>query len=95
MTVWPARYQVTKVGQPDPEASAYLVVDVVHDFEARVLVARMASGYQDHGKPERARELLAFLADTKAAHAAHCEKMNAVERGNSKTAKAHARASFS
>jgi hypothetical protein len=63
--VLPDRYEVTRRGTPDPDASQYFVVDVVHDWSARVALQRLVALYLMQGLTIHAQELQQFLDSTK------------------------------
>lgn len=63
----PDRYQVTRNGAADPEASRYVVLDVVHDWTARVALQRLIASYRASGATTHAQELEDFLGDTQPA----------------------------
>lgn len=64
----PSRYEVERRGTPDPEAAEYVVLDVVHDYEARYLVRMYINALRSKGRTDRANELEAGLAACKDAH---------------------------
>lgn len=64
----PNRYEVTKRGTPDPPDCQYLVLDLVHDFEARYLTWMYCKALRAKGKTDRADELEAGLFSSKDAH---------------------------
>lgn len=63
-------YRVEKVGTPDPDGSQYVVLNLVHDFEARVAVAKLLSAYEARGQTAKAQECKAQLEGTMDAHKA-------------------------
>lgn len=72
----PDRYVVDRTGTPDPSDTEYWVLDLVHDIDARVVLAKLGSLYRMRGKEQLAKECFDQLHATQAAHQAHVEKMN-------------------
>lgn len=64
----PSRYEVAKRGTPDPPEAQYVVLDVVHDYEARYLVRMYINALRTKGKRDRADELEAGLDTSRDAH---------------------------
>lgn len=64
----PSRYEVTRRGTPDPPDCQYVVLDVVHDYEARYLVRMYVNALRSKGKKDRADELEAGLDLSRDAH---------------------------
>jgi hypothetical protein len=60
----PARYIVDRRGTPDPVDSEYYVLDVMHDFEARVALRGLVRKYRYYGPSVKADELEKLLNDT-------------------------------
>lgn len=60
----PDRYQVDRRGTPDPNDSAYYVLDVVHDLDARVVLWLLVRRYRYYGPSSRADELEQLLKET-------------------------------
>ena len=60
----PHRYQVDRVGTPDPELSEYYVIDVVHDFQARAQLRGLVRAYRSYGSSVAADELEELLDTT-------------------------------
>lgn len=65
----PTRYTVDRKGTPDPEASEYYVLDVVHDRHARALLGGLVRTYMHYGQQMQAEELASLLDRTSASHA--------------------------
>lgn len=72
----PDRYTVDRVGTPDPATSEYYVLDVVNDWIAREILARLGSRYREKGQDVRAKECFDLLHDTLEQHAAVMEARN-------------------
>lgn len=72
----PDRYVVDKVGTPDPPAAEYFVLDLVHDYDARVAGFFLARSYENRNLLQKAAELRQALKDAEPAHKAHCEQLN-------------------
>lgn len=72
----PDRYVVDKTGTPDPARAEYYVLDVVHDFEARVALRGLVRNYRRLQMHVRADELERLLEQTQDAHQAVCEARN-------------------
>lgn len=72
----PDRYTVDRIGTPDPSASAYYVLDLVHDFDARVAVAGLIRHYEMRGFDQKAAQAKQALEETKEAHAAAIAERN-------------------
>lgn len=64
----PDRYVVDRKGSPDPAASQYYVLDVVHDRHARTVLGRLVNYYRQYGQVVAADELVALLDETTDAH---------------------------
>lgn len=79
----PDRYVVDRTGTPDPESAEYFVVNLVHDFDGRVAVAKLGNLYAQRGKPQLAQECFDALHATQAAHAEHVERMNPKQKKKS------------
>ena len=60
----PDRYVVSRNGTPDPGDSLYYVLDVVHDFEARIVLRKLVRAYRRHGLTVAGDELERFLNET-------------------------------
>jgi hypothetical protein len=60
----PDRYVVDRRGTPDLENARYYVLDVAHDFEARVALRGLVRKYRYYGPSVRADELETLLNDT-------------------------------
>lgn len=65
----PDRYTVDRKGTPDPEASEYYVLDVIHDRHARTLLGGLARTYMHYGQQMQAEEIAELLDRTSATHA--------------------------
>jgi hypothetical protein len=76
----PARYVVDRVGTPDPADSAYYVLDLVHDFAARVTLRRLVRDYRAHGQHVRADELEKALDDSAEAHVQILQRLASRDR---------------
>lgn len=63
----PDRYVVDRRGTPDPDESAYYVLDVVHDIDARVVLWMLVRKLRYYGPSSRADELEHLLEQTKEA----------------------------
>lgn len=72
----PDRYRVAQRGTPDPETSRYYVVDVVHDYQARVMLAGLVRSYRLYGQSAHADELEEFLRSTQDAFFAVVDSRN-------------------
>lgn len=72
----PDRYQVDRVGTPDPPTTEYYVLDIVNDVEARVALAWLGTRYARAGQKVRADEAHQALHDTQEAHRAVMEARN-------------------
>ncbi len=73
----PDRYVVEQRGtQTDPDSAQYYVLDVVHDFEARVALAKLANNYERAGAKVKAEEARQLLADTTEPHRLAVEAKN-------------------
>lgn len=68
MDALPSRYEVSRRGTPDPPNCQYLVLDLVHDYEARYMVRMYANALRGNGKKDRADELEAGLDASRDAH---------------------------
>lgn len=75
--VVPDRYQIARVGTPDPDTSRYVVLDIVHDWTARVALRRLVNLYLLSGAPMHAQELEQFLESTEPAARALIDARNA------------------
>lgn len=80
----PDRYVVDRTGTPDPGDSEYWVLDLVHDFDARVVLAKLGNLYTQRGKEQLAKECFDQLHATQAAHQAHVEKLNPKQKKTTK-----------
>ena len=80
----PDRYTVDRVGTPDPARSEYYVLDVVHDFEARVALRGLARRYRRLELNVRADELDRLLDDTESTFRAIVEARNPKQKKASK-----------
>jgi hypothetical protein len=76
----PSRYQVDRIGTPDPDNCQYYVLDVVNDAESRFILRRLVKSYRVLGASIKADELEAFLDSTQAAFAASVESRNPQQR---------------
>lgn len=65
----PERYLVDREGTPDPDASRYYVLDVVHDMDARFVLRMLVRSYRSKGPSTRADELEKLLNDSQPAFA--------------------------
>ena len=83
----PDRYTVDKVGTPDPAASQYYVLDVVHDFRAREVVAQLGNKYRADNAKVKAEECFELLNSTLEAHRAVMELRNPKTKKKSKVDK--------
>jgi hypothetical protein len=72
----PSRYQVDRIGTPDPDNCQYYVLDVVNDAESRFILRRLVRSYRVLGASIKADELEDFLDSTQAAHVASVEERN-------------------
>jgi hypothetical protein len=72
----PDRFMVDRIGTPDPSDAQYYVLDVVYDFEARVLLRRLVRNYRRVHRNLAADELETYLENTQGAHAAMVEARN-------------------
>lgn len=75
------RYEVEVIGTPDPPQSQYMVLNLVHDFEARVSLWMLARNYDRAGQPARATEVRRMLKETEQAHAEAMKAKNPKEKG--------------
>lgn len=83
----PDRYVVDRRGTPDPEASRYYVLDVVHDMEARVALRGLVNKYRFDGPSVRADELEGLLNDSEPAFAEYVRKRSAYTQSTRKKQK--------
>jgi len=72
----PARYSVAQRGTKDPETAAYYVLDVVHDYQARVMLRGLVRSYRMYGSSALADELEELLDQTNDAFASVVEAAN-------------------
>lgn len=63
----PDRYEISRRGTPDPDGSRYVVLDVVHDWSARVAMRRLVRLYEIQGALTHAQDLERFLDATEPA----------------------------
>lgn len=82
---FPARYAVAQRGTKDPESAAYYVLNVVHDYQARVLLAGLVRAYRMYGSSALADELEELLNQTASAHQAVVEAANEKLKGATAT----------
>ena len=80
----PDRYQVGKVGTQDPPGTEYYVLDVVNDWIAREILARLGARYRDKGMEVRAKECFDLLQSTLDAHRQVMEARNPKPKGKKK-----------
>lgn len=76
----PDRYQVDRVGTPDPATSQYYVLDVVNDWTAREALAYLGNRYRQRGLEVRARECFDLLHETLEEHKAYWEARQVAEK---------------
>lgn len=74
--VAPATYQVDRHGGL-PRDGFFFVLDLAHDFEARVAIAKLANNYERQNQHQLAEECRKALIDSQDAFAAMCEAKNA------------------
>lgn len=72
------RYEVEVIGTPDPEGAQYMVLNVVHDNEARIVLWKLVRQYEYAGQPARAAEVRRVLEESKGGHAAAMAARNAL-----------------
>lgn len=72
---FPENFKVDKIGGL-PATGQYFVLDLVHDFEARVALAKLGTNYERIGQPVRAQEARRALDASVDAHAAAMEARN-------------------
>lgn len=83
----PDRYVVDRKGTPDPEASEYYVLDVIHDRHARTALSRLAHLYTNYGQTIAAQEIDDLLSRTSAAHAKLIEDQYQAQKARTTTPK--------
>lgn len=60
----PDRYLVDRIGKPDPDASVYFVLDVVHDLTAREALAYLGNQYRRRNQRQLSQECFDLLDAT-------------------------------
>lgn len=80
----PDRYVVDRVGTADPPSTEYYVLDVVNDWIAREILARLGSRYREKGQEVRASECFALLDSTLEAHRVVMESRNPTQKKTTK-----------
>lgn len=86
----PIRYLVDRTGTSDPPAATYYVLDVVHDFDARVALQMLVRFYRGRDMDVRADELQGLLRDTVEAHRQFVIRTNPKRSKADQRAKHHA-----
>jgi len=81
----PSRYQVGRIGTPDPDNCQYYVLDVVNDAEARFVLRRLVRSYRVLGASIKADELEDLLDSTQAAYVATVEARNPQQQRKKKS----------
>lgn len=84
----PERYQVDRIGTPDPPSSSYFVLDIVNDLTARNAVAQLGNLYRREGLDVRAQEAFDALHETQDAHRRIIEARNPKKKKTTKADKA-------
>jgi hypothetical protein len=80
----PDRYVVDKVGSGDPPSTEYYVLDVVNDWIAREILARLGSRYREKGLLGNAKECFDLLDSTLEAHRVVMESRNPKQKTSAK-----------
>lgn len=80
----PDRYQVDRIGSPDPASSEYYVVDLVNDVDGRSVIAQLGNYYQRRGLTSQAKQCFDALHATQDAHKKVMDVRNAVNKEKAK-----------
>lgn len=69
-------YVVDKVGIQDPPEAQYFVLDLVHSWSDREVLALLGNKHRQQGREQRAQECFDALDASNAAHGAYMETRN-------------------